>query len=179
MTIDARARAIDLRERARHAVAHSRELTERTAAIRARLAEVRVDLISELTLVLMPSSAGRPQRAGASSGRVVRRSARRRGAAAREARDGASDGGDSEPPKHDRAAKIWAQARVLAERMVYDRRGEEWMVRELDATALPGAEVSRYLIFENHRAVRKLRQYPSDWTQLGDATLLALSEDAP
>jgi len=100
----------------------------------------------------------------------------RRGAAARAASDGASDGGDGDSPEHRRCARIWAHAAVLAERVVYDGRGEEWLVRELDATGLPGARLSRCLIFESHHVVRRVWHYACDWRMIGDAILLALSE---
>jgi hypothetical protein len=176
MNIDAHARAIALRERARHAIDRSRELARRTATSQARLAKVQADLVAtrRARLAQRAADAGVPW---AASGRVVRRPARRRGAAACEASDGASDGGDDEPPQHRRGARIWAHAPVLAERAVYDGYGEEWLVRELDATGLPGARRPRCLIFENHHVVRRVWHYPGDWQMISDATLLALSKE--
>ena len=127
-----------------------------------------------------PPSTGRPLHVGAASGRVVRRPPRRRGAAARSAGDDGgdgSDGSDGDPPSLPRDRRLWAHAPVFAERIVFDSHGVEWMVRELDAAALPGARSQRCLIVENHQVVRKLWHYPADWTLYGDAALLAMSEE--
>lgn len=56
------------------------------------------------------------------------------------------------------------------DRLVRDEDGHLWRVREVRfADARPS------LIFESEVSFRRVRAYPPDWRQLGDAELYALS----
>ena len=77
----------------------------------------------------------------------------------------------------------WAHATVFAERHVSgstaDTASDSWIVRELDARAVPAAHGPRCLVFENHRVVRRLWDYPQGWLSLSDAALLAVAGVTP
>jgi len=76
----------------------------------------------------------------------------------------------------------WAHATVLGERRLggaVDAIGESWIVRELDARSVPAAHGPRCLVFENHRLVRRLWEYPAAWLSLSDAALLAIAGLGP
>lgn len=56
------------------------------------------------------------------------------------------------------------------------RLGSRWRVRELDASAVPGARGSRCLIFESEAVVRRFWSYPRDWANLSDDRLWQIVE---
>jgi hypothetical protein len=59
-------------------------------------------------------------------------------------------------------------------------RGEDvWAVRERDASRVPGAYAPTCLIFESDQVVRRLWNFPSNWTDMDDDTLWRLAEVAP
>ena len=74
------------------------------------------------------------------------------------------------------ASARWAGCPVIAERVVHDARDERWVVREVDARAVPGTHGDRCLILENHDRVRRLWDYPTSWSRLSDETLLEMGE---
>ena len=51
----------------------------------------------------------------------------------------------------------------------------EWSAVEVDATAVPGAQGPRCLVFTRTDCIRRVWHYPPDWRTLGDAELAALS----
>ena len=80
----------------------------------------------------------------------------------------------------------WAHAEVYQHRTVIgsapqgtgtvdDGPAECWDVRELDSRDVPGARSDRCLVFENHQRVRRVWNYPGEWTTLPAAELLALA----
>ena len=54
--------------------------------------------------------------------------------------------------------------------------GELWVVREVNAP-IPDRRGGKHLVFETRYAMRRVRNYPSNWLQLGDEDLYALSCD--
>ena len=61
-------------------------------------------------------------------------------------------------------------------RIVYDdRSGARWWVREVDAHAVPGARRDRCLLFEGEGVIRRVWDYPSDWSHLSQQELASLS----
>ena len=54
--------------------------------------------------------------------------------------------------------------------------GELWVVREVDAPILD-RRGGQHLVFETTYAMRRVRNYPSNWFQLADEDLYALSCD--
>lgn len=52
--------------------------------------------------------------------------------------------------------------------------GEYWVVYELPASPLD-RRTSPSLVFESEGTVRRVRNYPRDWRELGDEELFALS----
>jgi hypothetical protein len=75
-------------------------------------------------------------------------------------------------------ASPWGGCPVRAERVVHGARDERWVVREVDARAVPGAQGERCLILENHDRVRRLWNYPAGWSRLPDETLIDIAESA-
>ncbi|AHG89776.1 hypothetical protein J421_2239 [Gemmatirosa kalamazoonensis] len=78
----------------------------------------------------------------------------------------------------------WAHAIVYGERRISGMAAdaatvEPWMVRELDARAVPAARGPRCLVFENPRLVRRIWDYPTTWLSLSDRALLAVAGLAP
>ena len=76
------------------------------------------------------------------------------------------------------------QAQALGDRaarrvVVDDRTGIHWLVEERDAQRQPGARAEHYLCFDSADTRRRVWRYPSDWKELGDVELLALSERRP
>ena len=66
---------------------------------------------------------------------------------------------------------------MLAARTIYATdplHAGEWVVRELDARAVPWGVAPRCLVFENHNVVRRLWRYPSNWLTITDGALLGL-----
>ena len=61
-------------------------------------------------------------------------------------------------------------------RMVYDdRTGARWRVREVDTRAVPGARADSCLLFEAEGVIRRVWNYPRDWSRLSPEDLAALS----
>ena len=56
-----------------------------------------------------------------------------------------------------------------------DRNCVQWLVRERDAHADPGARGERCLIFAAREVVRRVWNYPPTWRELGADALIALS----
>jgi hypothetical protein len=56
------------------------------------------------------------------------------------------------------------------DRLVRDEEGHLWRVREVRF-----ADAKPSLIFESEVSFRRVRVYPTDWRQLGDEELYALS----
>jgi len=73
---------------------------------------------------------------------------------------------DDRPQQHEREV----QARVLL-----DREGNEWSVREVD-TPQAWAHAQRCLIFSSPAVVRRIWSYPREWARLTSRELLALVE---
>ncbi len=55
---------------------------------------------------------------------------------------------------------------------------ERLRVAEIDTRGVPGALGTRCLICETDRAIRRIWNYPADWSRIEDGKLLALF-DAP
>lgn len=137
---------------------------------------------------IVPCTDAPPALVHRDAGRVVRRSApHRRAAASPDPSAEDSSGAQTTPPTH------WARAIVYATRAVEgasvhavgDGRPDghsavgTWTVREVDARAVPGARAPRCLIFENHELVRRVWDYPRAWRGLPAAALLRLAELVP
>lgn len=61
-------------------------------------------------------------------------------------------------------------------KVVYnDGSGGRWLVREVDAQAVPGARGARCLLFEGEGVIRRVWNYPSDWSRLPASELVSLS----
>jgi hypothetical protein len=61
-------------------------------------------------------------------------------------------------------------------RLVYDdRTGARWRVREVDARAVPGARAESCLLFEGEGVIRRVWNYPRDWSHLSPEDLVSLS----
>lgn len=60
----------------------------------------------------------------------------------------------------------------------FERVGDElveWAVVELDARDVPGARAPRCLVFWREQCLRRVWDYPADWSTLDDVALTALS----
>lgn len=83
-----------------------------------------------------------------------------------------------EPDHHENAGSTaqWrpGTGRFLGCRIVVDREGRPWTVREADATHVPGARAERCLIFDTSGYCFRVWQYPFDWRELTNGELLAL-----
>jgi hypothetical protein len=58
-----------------------------------------------------------------------------------------------------------------------ERGNERWTVREVDARRVPGARADRCLICESGEVVRRLWEYPKNWTELDDEALWKLCDE--
>ena len=164
--LDARARARALRARAAAAINRACGLVATAAVARAHQhaasprgappAPRPPDALSSV-----PAARARP----AAPSAVLRRPARAQAAA----QDRLPD---APPPR-------WAHARVLAERVVCDDRGERWTVRELDAVGVPGGRGRRCLVFESAGVVRRAWRFPETWHALPADELLRLGMGGP
>ena len=58
---------------------------------------------------------------------------------------------------------------------------EHWIVREVDARTVPGARAKTCLICETADVIRRLWEFPKDWTSLTDEALWRIceGEDSP
>lgn len=65
---------------------------------------------------------------------------------------------------------------TLAQRLVYAEDGTRWRIREALAHDVPGAESPSCLIFDAGHVCRRVWRYPEEWTELSDASLLAIVE---
>lgn len=75
-------------------------------------------------------------------------------------------------PEHESLASLVREAQRTARQLVIG--GVPWLVYELPATPFDRRS-SASLIFESDAAVRRVRNYPTDWRSLPDEALLALS----
>jgi hypothetical protein len=71
------------------------------------------------------------------------------------------------------ARTAWGAARDTVHRVVVDGSSEQWDVYELPANGAPHDRPS--LVFESPEAVRRVRDFPTDWRRLSDAELYAVS----
>jgi len=61
-------------------------------------------------------------------------------------------------------------------RVVYDdTTGARWRVREVDARSVPGARADRCLLFEGEGVIRRVWNYPRDWSHLPPDEMVKLS----
>ncbi len=65
---------------------------------------------------------------------------------------------------------------TVAQRIVYGEDGVRWRIREALAHDVPGAESPSCLIFDAGHVCRRIWRFPEQWTQLSDASLLAIME---
>lgn len=63
--------------------------------------------------------------------------------------------------------------REVANRVVVDGQGSEWVIREVD-TPQPWARGDRCLIFSSSSVVRRVWRYPPGWARLSSRELLEL-----
>lgn len=68
------------------------------------------------------------------------------------------------------------EPRQALSRIVMDTQGNEWVIHEVD-TPQAWAHGSRCLIFSSPAVVRRVWQYPDDWSQLSSRELLNLLGD--
>jgi hypothetical protein len=71
------------------------------------------------------------------------------------------------------SSRVRQEALRTARRVTADD-GEQWLVYELPPLPFDRRNTPS-LVFENERAVRRVRDYPADWRNLSDDALLELS----
>lgn len=54
--------------------------------------------------------------------------------------------------------------------------GDRWLIAEIDARGIPGAQADRCLVCQSEQVMRRLWDYPTDWHSLSDEALGALCE---
>ena len=74
--------------------------------------------------------------------------------------------------EHQPLASLLREAQRTARQIIVD--GVLWLVYELPAMPFDRRS-STSLVFESDQAVRRVRDFPSDWRSLSDDELLALS----
>jgi hypothetical protein len=70
------------------------------------------------------------------------------------------------------------QQREVQARVLLDRQGNEWSVREVE-TPQAWAHAGRCLIFSSPAVVRRVWSYPREWARLSSRELLDLVESPP
>jgi len=78
----------------------------------------------------------------------------------------------------DRRDRLDSEVSDAKTRVVIDREGTEWQVREVQ-TPQPWAQATRCLIFSSSAVVRRLWNFPDGWARLASRELLGLIEVPP
>ncbi len=62
---------------------------------------------------------------------------------------------------------------------VVQRGIDQWRIREMDATAVPGSRGTTCLVCESFDVIRRLWIFPEDWASMCDDALWRLCEEPP